>query len=826
MGQDVLPSFGDLLRRHRQRARLTQEELAERSGLSARGIAYLERGKRTYPHRDTVALLSEALKLPAEEREVFAAAARGPTSGPSRAADSASLPLQPTPFIGREVQLGAVSRMLLRPDVRLLTLTGAGGIGKTRLALEVAARSLQSFPDGVYFVSLAAIEDPSLVLPAIAQALGIKEMGSRELVEVIADHLSGRRTLILLDNLEHLLDAAPSVTHLLARAPELKVLATSRSLLRLSWERSFLVPPMSLPQSSGRLDPEGLSQSEAARLFVERARAVAPGLQLDAHNARAVAEICRRLDGLPLAIELAAARSATLTPTAMLGKLTDRLGLLRSGPRDLPARQQTMRAAIDWSYRLLSEGEQRLLRRLAVFAGGWTLEAAEAVCGAGGDQDVLGGTESLLDQSLIQPEEGVGGEPRFGMLETVREYALERLGESGEWDELRKRHAEYYLELAERAARELSSRRRALWLGRLEQEQDNLRAVLSRSLEASDAETPARLGRSLRWFWWVSGYASEARRWMETILRSGCGLSPEARAAATFVAGMAAYSQTDPRGAKPLLEAALDLCDQVGDAEGTVWAVVLLGWIAANLEDHERAVGYLERGLLLSRETRNRYLEGVTLIALGDDRMARANPDGALHLYEEALGLLPADPEISGIRGIVLHLMGEAELYRGDDTSARAYFERSLEFLRSAMQNVWALHPLCGLGLLALEHGDTASAEEYFREGLVLSRRGGVWQGLAQCLEGLGAISGRRGEGRRAARLFAAADALRESTGFSVRLFMRARYLAWLSEARAQVDEDEWSRAWAEGRAMTAEVAAEYALDEAVAPSSSGRALE
>jgi predicted ATPase/class 3 adenylate cyclase len=407
-----------------------------------------------------------------------------------------NLPLQPTPLVGREKEVSEVCALLRRDETRLLTLTGAGGIGKTRLALQAAADLVENFPDGTFFAPLATLSEAELFFSAVAETLGVKETGELPLDERLKDYLSERRLLLMLDNFEQVLEAAPAVTELLVRAPGLKVLATSRTSLRLYGEHVFPVPPLSMPDLKRPPPLERLTQYEAVGLFVERARALQPNFEVTNESAPAVAEICVRLDGLPLAIELAAARITMLPPKAMLQRLTSRLKLLTGGARDLPERQRTLRGTIEWSHALLDEGEQLLFARLAVFSGGRTLEAMEAICDAEGDLpvEVFEGVSSLLDKSLLRQEEGPNGEPRFVMLETVHEFAREKLKQSAEAEEIRRTHAEYFLTLAEEANPQLRGPNQLQWLERLEAEHDNMRAALSWALERNEVEVALKLG--------------------------------------------------------------------------------------------------------------------------------------------------------------------------------------------------------------------------------------------------------------------------------------------------------------------------------------------
>jgi predicted ATPase/DNA-binding XRE family transcriptional regulator len=479
-----------MLKRYRLDAGLTHESLAERAGLSARAISDLERGVTQAPRRDTLKLLADALRLTDDQRAALEAAARPRPAPSERPRPEHNLPAQLTSFVGREREIGLVLDLLRRPDTRLVTLTGPGGTGKTRLAIRVAEELLDDVPDGIFFVALAPVADAPTIIQALAQALGVGGGPGHALEAGVADYLRDRRSLLLLDNFEHLLSGAPLVSRLLARCRDVKVLVTSRSALRLSGEQEFPLEPLPLPDLRRPPPASELAQNAAVALFVERAARARPGFALSADNAAALVGICVRLDGLPLAIELAAARVKLLPPPALLARLegSSALRLLTDGARDLPARQQTLRATIGWSYDLLAPAEQRLFARVAIFVGGCDLEAAEAVCGDGPpegdaaaplaplDIEVIDGVASLVDKSLLRQEEGVGDEPRFAMLDTIREFGLERLAAAGEAAELRARHARHYLAMVEAGgpfllASELRQRRLAA-------EQDNVRTAL------------------------------------------------------------------------------------------------------------------------------------------------------------------------------------------------------------------------------------------------------------------------------------------------------------------------------------------------------------
>jgi predicted ATPase len=691
-----------------------------------------------------------------------------------------NLPAQPTPLVGRERELKEVCDLLREEGVRLLTLTGPGGIGKTRLGLQVAAELLDEFEDGVFFVALAPITDPSLVASAIAEQLGVMEAGVQPLEEGLKGHLRGKELMLLLDNFEQVLDAAPLVGELLSVCPKLKVLATSRSVLRVYGEQEYLVPPLELPRP-GRLPPiDRLSQYEAVRLFIERAKAARPDFSVTNENAPAVAEICVRLDGLPLAIELAAARIKLLTPRAMLERLGSRLKLLGGGSRDLPERQRTLKGTIEWSHALLEESEQVLFARLAVFSGGRTLEAIEAVCDAKVDLpvDALEGVSSLLDKSLLRQEEGPEGEARFVMLETIHEYARERLEASGEAEETWRLHAEYFLGLAEEAEPELSEADQLACLERLEAEHDNMRAALTWSLEKG-SETALRLAGALARFWEMRAHFLEGSAWLEAALRQ----SDRVDAAATDVAmrakllseaGTFAFFRTDFEHAIVLHGEALKLYRELGDDSGVAFALLCLGAQHMEKGDPERAVPFLEEALALSHR-------------IGDKRNIAST----------------------------LHNLAEVERQRGNYERAKTLGMQSIALSRE-MEDKWDLAVVVGwLGLLAVWSGeDYDLAERSLEEALALDRELGNWAYGAYCLESFAGLAGARAQGTRAAQLWGAAEALRTNIGAPLPHDARLLYEPSIATARAKLGEAAWEAAFAQGMAMAPEEAAEYALGE------------
>ncbi|MDQ4127315.1 MAG: helix-turn-helix domain-containing protein, partial [Actinomycetota bacterium] len=531
--RDVVPGqdnpFGGRLRRLRERAGLTQEELASRAGLSARAISDLERGERKRPYPHTVRALADALVLPEDERASLLASVPkrgGAAAAPSTTTTVPALTMPPTSLVGRERDVAAVRSLLDGAGKRLVTLTGPGGVGKTRLALEAANEVAERFPDGVAFVALAPVSAPDLLAPSVARALGLREASVKPVRELVHGYLGEKHLLLVLDNFEHLIEAAPEVAALLAAGPSTKVLVTSRAPLRLRGEQEYPVAPLAVPDPTRVPDAEDVTASPAAELFVERAQEANPSFLLTRKNAAAVAAICWRLDGLPLALELVAARARFLVPTELLPRLDQ--ALEAGGARDLPERQRTMRSTLDWSHDLLSEPERALFRRLSVFAGGFALEAAEEVANG---EDVLVLLGQLAEQSLIKAEPRED-ETRYRMLEPIRQYALEKLRESEEEERARERHARHHEALALRAERGLRGAGQVEWMGRLGREHDNLRTAMCWLLDRGDAGRVVGIGWNVWWFWFVRGFLAEGKQWMERALESDARLSVICRAKA------------------------------------------------------------------------------------------------------------------------------------------------------------------------------------------------------------------------------------------------------------------------------------------------------
>jgi predicted ATPase/DNA-binding XRE family transcriptional regulator len=806
----ALTSFGSWVQLRRKALDLTQAELAERVNCAVGTIRKIESDERR-PSKQIAARLAEELHLPPGQRERFLKAARAtiatahleapalseapalPAEEPAR--QRASLPAQLTPLIGREREIAEVAALLRRPEARLVTLSGPGGVGKTRLGLQIAAEVLDDFSDGCSFVNLAPLGDPGLVATTILHALGVAEAPHRSAEESLQAFLRPKRLLLLLDNFEQVLEAALLVARLLAAAPGLSVLATSRSLLRLYGEHEFVVPPLALPSDPDSsaagggnaarkaVAPPGPAAAEltayaAVKLFIARAQAAKAGFSVTDDDARAIAAICARLDGLPLAIELAAARVKFFPPQALLARLQSPLQLLTGGPRDLPVRQQALRNTLDWSYNLLEAQEQVLFRRLGAFVGGFTLQAAAAICD---DEGVLPPDSaevviSLADKSLLRRGDGLLGEPRFTMPATVRAYALERLAVSGEVEAVRQRHAEHYLALAERVREEYRGAAEVALFSRLEHDLDNLRAALDWShATKGGAAIELRLATALAQFWVVRGYAREGWERVQAALARRSQVSDAVRAQAlTFVALFPAHLGAELEQLSPFLAEGLTLNEALGDTWGAAWVLMAMGFVAAHQGDHQRAT----------------------------------------QLNQQSLSLYQSLDEPWGM-SISYFQLGELALLGGALERASAFLEQSLALCRQSIGTTWALaRRMTCLGMVVLMQGDDSRARALFAESLTMCYDSQDRVDIPMALVGLAEVARSQGRPGQAARLLGAAGALSEASG-SYRGLTGGLLIERATAAlHAQLDDATFSASWAEGQVMTLEQAKAAALGE------------
>jgi predicted ATPase/Tfp pilus assembly protein PilF len=684
--------------------------------------------------------------------------------------------VSPTSFIGRERELAEIAHLLTA--AHLVTLTGPGGSGKTRLALQVASSMRAEYPGGVWVVQLETLSDHTLVLQRVALALGVREEPDKPLVTALSEHLQGKRCLLLLDNFEQVAPAAKTVAELLSGAPILRILVTSRTPLRLRGEQEYPVLPMKLPKLKELPPPKLIMEYEAVRLFVTRAREARPNFEVTEENASALVEICHRLDGLPLAIELAAAQIKMLPPQAMRKRLREGLKLLVGGPLDSPARQQTLRNTIDWSYGLLEIAEQTLFRRLGVFAGGFALEEAEAVCcvneqGQEPKTNILQGLAALVDKSLLRQNDTPEGESRFSMLQTIHEYAREILAESSEEERLLRAHASTYKDLAETNGALLRGPQQEAALERLDREYDNLRAALERSLGWGDVELAARLAGALWRFWLIFGYLSEGRYWLEKLVAQSQILPEPLRAKIMHGAGVLAANQGEYASARLRFEEATALYRTAKDVQGIADVLNSLG-------------------LVLSHE--------------GNVQQAQSTLHGSLAL-QRALG------SSHGI-AVVLHNLGMLAQDQGDAETARPLYEESLALARSLGDQegiAWALN---GLGQIALDEEVYDQALMRYRESLILCHDLGDKMGLALCLERLAGVATAQGHPRKAALLFGSAEELREAMGSYMEPAYRDSYERTVAKAKALLEVNSWEATWRDGRSLPIDHVLEIAIED------------
>jgi predicted ATPase/DNA-binding SARP family transcriptional activator/DNA-binding CsgD family transcriptional regulator len=734
-----------------------------------------------------------------------------------------NLPAPRTSFVGREHEKIEIERELTMTG--LLMLTGAGGSGKTRLAFEVARDLIGAYPDGVWLVELASLTQGEFVAQTVAEAVGVHGQPGRLPTETLVDALRTKHMLLIMDNCEHLVDAvADLVASLLESCPYLRILATSREALGVSGEVIWPVSLLSVPDLETLPTVAQLEGYGSVRLFVDRARQRNPAFALRPENAQAVAQICVRLEGVPLAIELAAARIKVLSPQALLDRLSDRLKLLRGGPREFSERQRTLRSTIEWSFELLSEDEQGLFRRLSAFSGGWTLEAVEAVCSGGAieQEDVLDLLGGLVDKSLVVVRWITDGAVRYGMLESIRQYAGEKLEESGEASEVRNRHATFFLELAEESEPQLAGPGQRLWVERLEAEHDNLREALSCVLEQGDGEQVLRLGAALWRFWHVRGYLSEGISWMERVLAEGETAASPVRVKALEGMGWLTQYQGDYKRARATYEEMLELSRELGDKGNVATALNSLGTVAAQRGDSERAKALLQENLDVIEE-----LEGEGNPSTNLKRFHAFNLLGYLAIYEDgdyARGTtlweqslaLAREVEDTDRIGTTLANLGHPALLQGDYEKAKSLSEEALEFAHELGNSSVEFAPTAwlNLGLATLGLGEHERARRSFEEALRMCQDMGRKPQVIEILEGLAGLAGALGEDIRAAHLWGAAQGAREDASLALPPGERALHEPYLVSAQSRLGEVAWEEALVKGQSMSLDEAVEYALAE------------
>ena len=860
---DPSPPFAALLKQRRKALDLTQRQLADRIGCATVTVQRIEQGSLR-PSNQIVRRLADIFELPVDERDHFLRLARGndltdtlaPTTGVH--SSRAPLPIPLTPLIGRAREVAAVCDTLEDSPTRIVTLTGPGGIGKTRLAHQIAADLASTFVDGIFFVDLAALNDADVVLTSIARTLELPENVGQALIENLKVFLGDKHLLLVLDNFEHVIEAAPLVATLLQTASRLKVLLTSRVVVGISGEQVIEVPPLICPDTTHVLPLEQLREYEAIRLFTERVQARQAGFAVAQENAAAITAICQQLEGVPLAIELAAARCTVLEPEELLARLNHQLQFLRGGTRSLPPRQQTMRATIDWSYQLLTEGEQRLFMRLAVFVGSWTLDAAEEVCDTtnGLDSDVLEGLHSLMDKHLVglevvHPPRG-SVQRRFRRLATIQEYARERLDASGERDVWLRRHASYYLALTEAAAPALLGPDVSEWLEQLERDQDNIHAALQWTLDRGESELGLRLATALHGFWLRHGQVSDGCRALEAALNLHHTAPAAVRVRALIATISLAHAAGNRDHIRSYAEEALSLSEQIGDRWGIANALLELGrtpealrlfqdtgetrGIAVTLlragcealvvGEYATAYARLKESLGGFRQVGGRAEIAQVLEQLASVAREQGTYTQAHNLFEEGVAL---SRQVGNKLALAWHLHSWAEmaLLQGDHAAAQEHAEESLALFRAAGNKRGMACVLHNLGYVAQYQDALEDMERFFVESLQLFQEQRVPAGIVHCLAGLAGASVHRqlacgtcmieemGQDRqRAARLFGAIEALRQAHGIQFWRLHQVEMERNVACARELMDDTTWAAAWAEGQVMTLEQTIEYAMEE------------
>jgi predicted ATPase/transcriptional regulator with XRE-family HTH domain len=858
-------SFGTWLRQQRRALDLTQRAFADQIGCAEITVRRMEADEYK-PSNELALVLFEKLGIPEAERTQWVRFARGLAGYPNNQITSSppreqktNLPIPLTSFIGREKEIETLKHLIAsHGGGRLLTLTGAGGSGKTRLALEVAAKLRDVFPDGMWFIDFAPLADPALVPQSLLTKLGFSKQVGRSTLAIISDFLQPKRALLIFDNCEHLIESCAQLAGTLLRScPSLHILATSREALSVAGERLYLVPTLATPDPA-EVDLDTLPQYEAVRLFVERAQTALPGFRLTAENTLAIAQVCHQLDGIPLALELAAARVKALRVEQIAARLEDRFRLLISGARTALPRHQTLHALIDWSYNLLREDERLVLRRLSVFAGGCTLEAAEAVCvGEGVEADnVLDLMTQLVNKSLLISEREQGQVARYRMLETIHQYARRRLIEAGQGERIRSRHFEFFLQHAEQIEPHVRGPQLPAYLNQLEAEHDNMRAALEWSLaQAEYGEASLRLAGALFSFWDQRGYRGEGRTWLARALADPTAPSAGvARAKALYGAGCLAHAEGDFRSASTLLEKSVDLWRAIGptgliglahtlsvlgqvlrglgdpataralgneavaifreerERWGLAWALSYLGMTLRDLEDFSLAHSFVEESFTLWQDLGNQSGLAFAIRIRGNIALRQGDYELAQRAFADTLAINRKLSDRVALARALIEL-GQVTLCLDDRFQAKTYVQEGFDLLREADSKSWQVHCLYYFGLMAGFEGDNQQARIFLEQVLVLSRQSGpIWE-RANALMGLAGVAAADGQARRAARLLGAADTQLE-LGASYWDAAESRYIERaVANSVTQLGEDAFAEAYEEGRLMTFEQAADYALE-------------
>lgn len=800
-------SFAALLRAARRRAGMTQQQLAGQAGISTRAVSDLECGINSALRVRTLTLMADALGLSDDERERWQAVCALQPHNDQRQHVTAnptpqlSRPL--TSFVGRDDEVRAVSDLLTWADTRLVTLTGPGGVGKTRLALAVAERVAPVFPDCVHVVNLAPLSEPALVVPTVAQTLGVHVAGIQSVQEAIATWLRHRTVLVVLDNCEHLLEAAPDIATLLTLNHGLTILATSRAPLRVTAEREYQVPPLDVPTGDRRC-AQDLSESGAVHLFCDRARAVRPGFCLTDENAAVIASICARLDGLPLAIELAAARLRLLSPQDLLGRLTHSLRLLVDGPRDAPDRQRTLLDTIAWSYNLLSEPEQRLFRQLTIFAGGWTLDASEAVCDA--DLDVLDGITTLIDHNLVRQEVRRGDESRYSMLETIHEFGRQRLAEHDEFDAVAGRHLTYVAASIERMNAGLGSHDQAIWIERLLPEIDNVRRALAFALERNDGLAALQLVIASEFIWITRCMLREAADWLSRSIAIAGDLPVAIVAGACTALGKYAFETHDYAQAESAFTRAIELYELSANQLGVAQATNGLAWSAIYEGRYQRAEYLEEQVFGIASAVGNRPLMAKAHETLALFMAMTAEYDAAIARCQMGLDLYRADGNSLGACHALVFL-GTFALWQGDLERAEQWGKESL----AAAPEGWDDFANQLLGYVELDRANYRKAGLLIRKSLTLRDPDQNGMPVAECFEGLAGVAAGLKDATRGATLLGAAEATRERFRTPIPPPRQDRYDRTLAAIKAQLSTQALEAAWNLGRSLSGDDAASFA---------------